>query len=166
MARAGFVDRFLQPCAGAAGLACLAIGTQLLCGCIVIPKTSELQSRGLLAEGVPAFLVPGKTTREEVRAALGPATAESDGGARQCYRASDHTLTIEVIFQGGQSSGPVSADIRRLVLYFHPHGILDRYEYDNVNCHRPFGTWNCKDSAGQKPPTKAQNSWEVLSCYP
>jgi hypothetical protein len=49
--------------------------------------------------------------REEVRAALGPANAESDEGARLCYRAASETEGFVIIVQGGESSGPIVVDI-------------------------------------------------------
>jgi hypothetical protein len=152
--------------AGTAGLASLAIGTLLLCSCLIVPQKIEHYSGVPLGEGVPAFLVPGKTAREEVRAALGFATWVSDGGARECYRAFYDSSGFAVLVQGGFTSEPFAIDVRRLVLYFYPNGILERYEYDNVHCYRTFATWDCKDSAAEKPSTKADNPGDALSCFP
>lgn len=134
--------------------ATVLLASALLSGCpIPLPAGYESGSRENLGEGVPDFIVQGKTTRAEVLLALGAA----DGRA-----ADEHWLSFGaqygrggVIFILGRGGlGAERFESRRLVVYFDEQGVVERAQFDRKGCTHlvPDDGKPCLDPVGRDLP--------------
>jgi hypothetical protein len=96
-------------------------------------------SRDNLPEQVPAFLVKGKTTREEVLLALGAPDSHSPTGEWFAYRSERHTGGVVFVIAGGYHAGAagiVGYEERLLMVRFDERGVVVEVTFDHAICPR------------------------------
>ena len=107
-----------------------------LCGCVFPVPPSEY-GRENIADAVPGFIVPGKTTREEVLLALGEPDGESQAQRRFLYyRVSGHG-GVGFVFAAGSGGMLASTEretYRRLILEFDADGVVSDARFTRDTC--------------------------------
>jgi len=139
-----------SPRAGAAAV----LAALLLSGCpLPIPPGMHHGTRENLAERTPEFIVPGKTTREDVLLTLG----EADGAALDeswfSYGAvlgQGGVLFIVMTLGGGGAFGAEAVEHRRLVVYFDPGGVVERTQFEKRLC--PKAMFGSDTQSAESPP--------------
>lgn len=154
--------------------ACL-IGA-LLGACVPIPTGEGYASgsRGNLAEKAPEFIIPGKTTREEVLVELGQANRTEVDGSLVCYQSAlqrGGTLLMGVMPRPFPGVGSADVEFRRLVVFFAKSGVVERVQFERVFCNEvtAFGGMvqrKCFDAAGKEivPSTNYPTTWLAIPC--
>lgn len=110
---------------------------ELLLGCVplFIPQGPKHVGWLDLGDSVPAFIVTGKTTREEVLNTLGPADRKASDQSWLCFGVKYATGSgafipiVPLFFVGVESF-----EIRRVVVFFDDVGIVERATFEKDTC--------------------------------
>lgn len=133
----------------------LLIGA-LLCACIVLPMPPTYITGSVgLDQGVPSFIVPGKTTRSDLWRELGAPYRQAQDGSWLCYGALYDITGYAVIAQGASAGYGPKLEIRRFVVGLDAAGIVERVRYSKIVCHRagaPSFAYRCVDERGGELP--------------
>ncbi len=110
----------------------------LLLGCVIpipVPARYHYSSRQNMSQGVPEFIVQGKTTREEVLLALGQADGAALDESWLCYGCAYGKGGV-VVFIYPVPAAPTfeSVEYTRLVVYFDESGVVERTQFEKRTC--------------------------------
>jgi len=110
----------------------------LLQGCVIpipVPERYHYTSRQNLGHCVPDFIVPGKTTREDVLLALGQADGAALDESWLSYGCAYGKGGVFVFVYPSPAMPAFEAvEYRRLVVYFDEAGVVDRAQWDQRTC--------------------------------